>query len=97
MKSMSRYLGQIGRGVSKEMKSKQEEDEDEKTNGASNSGEVGVHRTRKEQSGAVVASKPGSNTNLDLDGMKISSCCRIYLAKRTMTSRRRAWRRRRRP
>ena len=77
------------------MKSKQEEDEDKETNGASNSGEVGVHLTRKEQSGAVVASKPGSNTNLDLDGMKISSCCRIYLAKRTMTSRRRRDKRRR--
>ena len=91
------YLSQVWGRVGKEMKSQEEENEDEETNGASNSGEVGVHRTRKEQSGAVVASKPGSNTNLDLDGMKISSCCRIYLAKRTMTSRRRAWRRRRRP
>ena len=76
------------------MKSKEEEDEDEETNGASNSGKVRVHRSRKEQSGAVVPGKPEFWTNGVTCNVAES---KLYLAKRTMTSRRRAWRRRRRP
>ena len=56
--------------MGKEMKSKEEEYEDEETDGASNSSHVGVHWSSKGESLAVVSGKPGPRINLRF-GIKI--------------------------
>ena len=64
------HLSQVWRRVGKEMKSKEEENEDEETNRASNSGHVSVHWSSIKFESVAVTGKPGTGMNLRY-GMKI--------------------------
>ena len=56
------YLSQVWGRVGKEVKSEEEENEDEETNGASNSGHVIVHWISKVKSVAVLTGTPGQES-----------------------------------
>ena len=56
------HLSQVWGRVGKEVKSEEEENEDEETNGASNSGHVIVHWISKVKSVAVLTGTPGQES-----------------------------------